>query len=196
MLEQLKQQQAERVAAARKERLRRISESERQAKLPLDQLNYTVDKSYGEVEIGDIVSRYSGHLPLKVVVSKGVYGMEEKYSLATSDKCVIHFIKRRELVQIQDPQKNTEFSVPLNTAIKFGVIYNPNNLMAEAMTGFSFKYVADILAQTKMPKMGIGRLKDPNIIGVESAEVLVMKEVRRKERESEYICKVACSASN
>ena len=80
-------------------------------------------------------------------------------------------------MQVHDPVKNIEFSIPMNTAIKFAIVYNPNNLMAEAMRGFTFKYVSDILAQTKLPKMGIGHLKDPNIIGVESAEVLVVKEV-------------------
>ena len=140
-------------------------------------LGYTVDRTYGEVDIEDIVNRYHDQLPLKVVVSRGVYGMEEKYSLATSDQCVLHFLKRRELVQIQDPVKNSIFSVPVNTAIKFGVIYDPHNNMNEALMGYNFKYVSDVLSQAKLPKMGLGRLKDPNIIGVESAELLVIKEV-------------------
>ena len=180
-MERLKQQQLERVEQSRKERLRRISESEKQAlHTPEHELNYTVDRAYGEVDVGTIVSKYSDQLPLKVVVSKGIYGTEEKYSLAASDICVIHFVRRRELVQLQDPTKNTEFLVPINTAIKFSVVYNPNNLMAEAIEGLTFKYVSDVLAQSKLPKMGLARLKDPNIIGVRSSELLVIKEVREK----------------
>lgn len=176
----MKQQQSERVATARKDRLRKTSESEKQKNQAAEfDPGYKVDKSYGELNIEDIVNQYSEQLPLKVVVSKGVYGMEEKYSLATSDRCVIHFVKRRELVQVHDPMKNSKFSVPVNTAIKFGVIYNPNNLLSEAINGFTFKYVSDVLAQTKLPKMGLGRLKDPDIIGVESSEILVIKEVRK-----------------
>lgn len=175
LLQQLKQQQSERVATARKERLRKASEAE--VPIPEAELGYTVDRSYGELDIDDIVNQYHDQLPLKVVVSKGVYGMEEKYSLATSDQCVLHFLKRRELVQIQDPVQNTIFSVPVNTAIKFGVIYDPQNNMTEALQGYNFKYVSDVLSQAKLPKMGLGRLKDPNIIGVESSELLVIKEV-------------------
>ena len=139
---------------------------------------YTVDKSYGEMDVKDILSKYSNHLPLKVLVSKGVYGMEERYSLATSDKCVIHFIKKRELVQIKDPKTNTEFSVPVNSAIKFGVVYNPHNDESEAMKGLEFQYVSDILAEPKLPKMGMAALKDPDVVGMKSMEVLVIHEVR------------------
>lgn len=130
------------------------------------------------MEVNDILTKYSNHLPLKVLVSKGIYGMEERYSLATSDKCVIHFIKKRELVQVQDPKTNTEFSVPLNTAIKFGVVYNPHSDESEAMTGLQFQYVSDILAEPKLPKMGMASLKDPDVEGMKSMEVVVIKEVR------------------
>lgn len=178
---QLRQKQKEKVAEARRERLRRSSESSpsdnRKSQPAEDKPDFMVDRSYGELETHEIVNQYSNHLPLKVVVSKGVYGMEERYSLASSDMCIIHHIKRRELIQIQDPMRNKEFSVPLNTAIKFGVLYNPNNMDREAMKGFEFKYVSDILAETRMPKMGLAHLKDPDILGMKSAEVLVVKDV-------------------
>jgi hypothetical protein len=141
---------------------------------------YSVDKAYGELEIQDILNKYSSHLPLKVLVTKGVYGMEERYSLATSDKCVIHYIRKRELVQIHDPKTNVEFSVPVNSAIKFGVVYNPHNVETQAMKGLEFQYVSDILAETKLPKMGVATLKDPDVIGMKSTEVLVIKEVCKK----------------
>ena len=134
-------------------------------------------RSYGEVEVEDIVNQYSDHLPLQVVVSRGIYGMEERYSLANSDRCVIHFIKRRELVLIHDPKTNKEFSVPVNSAIKFGVVYNPRNQETEAMRGIDFTYVSDILAETKLPKIGMAHLKDPDIIGMKSIELLVIQEV-------------------
>lgn len=134
-------------------------------------------RSYGEIDVNDLVNQYSSHLPLKLVVSKGVYGMEESYSLATADCCIVHYIKKRELVQIQDPRTNQEFSVPLNSAIKFGVVYNPNNDENQALRGFTFPLVSDILAESQLPKMGIAHLTDPDI-GMKSVEVLVIKEVK------------------
>ena len=90
MIQQLRQQQKESVAAAKKERLRKSSDSLSTGQLREQsveyQPDYTLDKSYGELEVEDIVNRYSEHLPLDVVVSRGIYGMEEKYSLATSDR--------------------------------------------------------------------------------------------------------------
>jgi len=113
-----------------------------------------------------------------MVVSKGVYGMDERYSLSTSDRCIVHFVKKRELVRIQDPQTNKEFSVPINSAIKFSVIYNPNNNDTEARLGFHFTLVSDILERSPLPKIGLASLTDPNIEGFKSSEILVMKEVR------------------
>ena len=171
-------QQKEVVALARQDRLRRAQDPTHQLSQSTEyEPDYKVDRAYGEVETMDIVNQYSGHLPLEVVVSKGVYGMEEKYSLATSDRCVIHFIKKRELVQIQDPTNNSEFSVPLNSAIKFAIIYNPDNNDTQAMLGYDFQHVSDLLSQTKLPKMGLAHLKDPDI-GMKSIEILVIKKVR------------------
>lgn len=137
-----------------------------------------VDRSYGEVEVMDLINQYSDHLPLELAVSKGVYGMDECHSLSTSDKCIVHFMKKRELVRIQDPETNKEFSVPVNSAIKFGIIYNPNNNANEGRGGYSFTLVSDILERTPLPKMGLASLKDPDIEGMKSTEILFIKEVR------------------
>lgn len=171
------------MTAAKKERLRKSSEPIAPTHLQdlqsqQEEKDYVVDRSYGEIDTEEIVNQYSTHLPLEVVVAKGAYGMDENHSLATSDRCVIHFIKKRELIQIQDPKTNGEFSVPLNTAIKFAVVYNPNNKESEAMNGFNFQLVSDILAETKMPKIGLMYLQDPDVMDVQSIEVVVLKEVK------------------
>lgn len=177
-IEQIKREQKQKVAAARQERLRRSSEPcqslDRSANLQAD---YTIDRSFGELDANDLVSQYSDQLPLDLVVSKGVYGMEEKYSLSTFDRCIIHFIKRRESVQIQDPKDNEEFLVPINSAIKFSIVYNPHNDEHKAMLGYNFSTVADIMSESPMPKMGLAHLKDPDILGMKSMEILVVKEV-------------------
>ena len=143
------------------------------------EVDYMIDRSYGEVEVMDLINQYNDHLPLELVVSKGVYGMDERYSLSTSDKCIVHFVKRRDLVRIQDPESNKEFSVPVNSAIKFAIIYNPNNDTSEARNGFTFTRVSDILERSPLPKMGLASLFDPNIEGLKSTELLILKEVRR-----------------
>lgn len=158
------------MSAARKNRLHYYSE-------PTPIVKYVIDHSYGELEITDIVSQFTSHLPLEVVVSKGIYGMEERYSLSTSDKCIIHFLKKRDLVRIHDPQTNKEFSVPLSSAIRFSLIYNPNGDEARASIGYKFPLVSDVLAMTPLPKMGVAHLTDPDIEGLKSTELLVIKEV-------------------
>ncbi len=179
-IRKIRKQQKEMVALARQQRSKDPSYSGQQHQRTQSteyEPDYTVDKSYGEIETVDIVSKYSEHLPLEVVVTKGIYGMEEKYSLATSDRCVIHFLKKRELVQIQDPTNNNEFSVPLNSAIKFAVVYNPDYNDRKAMVGYTFQYVSDMLSQNKLPKFGLAHLKDPDI-NMKSIEILVVDKVR------------------
>lgn len=179
MLTKIRQRQKKTIETARMDRLRRSSVSDAQQRAQSEEYvpDYTLDQSYGELEVEDILDQYSNHLPLEVVVSKGIYGMEERYSLSTADRCVIHFIKRRELVQIHDPKTNKEFSVPVNSAIKFAVVFNPHSDESQALGGLEFPCVSDILAETVMPKIGIAHLKDPDVIGMKSIEVLVIKEV-------------------
>ena len=169
------------MAAARESRLRRSSEPN-PCRISLSGSesgrDFMIDRSYGEVEVMDLINQYADHLPLELVVSKGVYGMDDRYSLSTSDRCIVHFVKRRDLVRIQDPQSNKEFSVPINSAIKFAIIYNPNSNDSEARSGFTFTLVSDILERSPLPKMGLAHLSDPNIEGMKSTEVLVIKEVR------------------
>ena len=169
-IEQRRQKHKEIVAAARENRSCRTYE-------PNPSPNYLIDHSYGELEINDIVNKYIDHLPLEVVVSRGIYGMEERYSLSMSDKCIIHYVKKRDLVRIQDPQTNNEFSIPLRSAIKFALVYNPNNDEEQARGGLNFPFVSDILAMNDLPKMGLAQLMDPNIEGLKSAELIVIKEV-------------------
>ncbi len=181
-MKQRRRQQSEQVEMARQDRLRQGQNYSPSNRLRSSQSaeyepEYTIDKSYGELEIGDLVNRYSNNLPLEVVVSKGVYGMEDRYSLATSDRCIIHYIKRRELILIQDPQTNKEFSVPINSALKFGLVYNPRDNEREALNGFVYPLVSDILSETVIPKIGLAHLKDPDVVGLMSVEVIAIKEV-------------------
>ena len=94
-----------------------------------------------------------------------------------SDKCIIHYVKKRDLVRLQDPQTNNEFSITLSSAIKFALVYNPNNDEEQARGGLNFPFVSDILAMNDLPKMGLAQLTDPNIEGLKSAELIVIKEV-------------------
>lgn len=179
-LERAKERHKEKMAAARENRLRRASEPNpaRSSTSESESVpSFMIDRSYGELEVTDLINQYVDHLPLELVVSKGVYGMDERYSLSTSDKCIVHFVKKRDLVRIQDPQSNKEFSVPINSAIKFALVYNPNDNSNEARSGFTFRLVSDILEMFPLPKMGLAHLSDPNIEGMKSTELLVIKEV-------------------
>ena len=105
-----------------------------------------IDDEKGEFSVEEFAHMFSDHLPMQVYVSKGVYGMEDKYSLSTEDVCNIHFARQRESVRVEEDERQLKLSVPINSAIKFAIVYNPQNNSNEAMKGYLFPNVSDLLS--------------------------------------------------
>ena len=149
-----------------------------------------IDDEKGEFTVQEFAEQFCEKLPMQVYVSKGIYGMEDKYSLSTDDICNIHFSRQRELVQIDEREHQLKLSVPLNSSIKFGVVYNPQNNENEAMKGYLFPSVSDLLSlgYGSLPKIVCAcQLHDPERSGSEPArEVLAIKEVILPDNPDEF----------
>ena len=149
-----------------------------------------IDDEKGEFTVKEFASQFTEKLPMQVYVSKGIYGMEDKYSLSTDDICNIHFIRRRELVQIEDKDRQLELSVPLNSAIKFGIVYNPQSNENEAMKGYLFPNISDLLSlgYCSLPKIVCAcQFHDPERpLSEPSREIMVIKEVILPDNPDEF----------
>ena len=149
-----------------------------------------IDDEKGELAVQEFANQYSEKLPLQVYVSKGTYGMEDKYSLSTDDICNIHFIRHRELVEIEDKERQLNLSIPLNSAIKFGIVYNPQDNENEAMKGYLFPNVSDLLSlgYSSLPKIVCAcQFHDPERPGSEPArEVMAIKEIVLPDNPDEF----------
>ncbi len=57
----------------------------------------------------------------------------------------LHFLKKVKVVSITDAG-GVHFSVPLNSSVKFGVLYNPDNDLKKSLTGYLFENVTAIVS--------------------------------------------------
>ena len=149
-----------------------------------------IDDQKGELSVQEFASRYLESLPMQVYVSKGVYGIEDKYCLSTNDICNIHFVKHRDLIEVEDTEHHLTLSVPLNSAIKFGIVYNPQDNENEAMKGYLFPNVADLLTlgYSSLPKIVYAcQFHDPERPGSEPThEIMAIREIILPDNPDEF----------
>ena len=91
-------------------------------------------------------------LPVQVEVTEGYFGETADTIFSSGDILNVHCIKQMRVIKAKTDLDNS-FKIPLNSEIKFGILYNPNSNEAEAMMGFTFETVADIIAEKKVPKV-------------------------------------------
>ena len=96
------------------------------------------------------VGKYFDNLPLSVRVCRGYCGPSEDTSISEGDRFNIHFVKHTTVVAIEC-ENRSKFNVPLNSAIPFGILYDPNNNQNQALKGCRFDKVSDILQCSTMP---------------------------------------------
>ena len=127
-------------------------------------------------------SRHRDQLPLVVRVTKGYCGLDEESSISEGDTFNIHFVKHTTVMVVEYENRSGRFSVPMNSAVPFGVIYNPNNNQREALQGFQFPKVSDLLSMKTLPKIVCVK-KAYNGSSAESTvavnEILVINKVRK-----------------
>ena len=88
------------------------------------------------------MQNYSGSLPYQIKILQGFYGA--KAELHTGETYDIYFKKLAQVVLMEDVLGN-KYSVPLNSALQFGLVYDDRNP--------KFEKVSDILACTNLPKV-------------------------------------------
>ena len=106
--------------------------------------------------------------------------------MTTGDAFNLHFTKSVKVVVVETlPQQgSTEYSIPLNSSIRFSPLYNPHENLEEAKKGYRFQSVAEILAQKVLPKLlrvtrGYTGSNSENSLS-ESEIVLVLKSMKNK----------------
>ena len=111
------------------------------------------DGSYAEDNMffADFISRFSGALPLAVSIQSAESVSSQR--LVATRQCSnfnVHFLKHSKVVIIQDQFGGECFSVPLNSSIKFGLVYNQQS---ESNTDHAayFETANDIINLKQLP---------------------------------------------
>jgi len=129
-------------------------------------------------EQNEVVSK---SFPLHVRTLEGFRGQTAQLSISLADEYNIHFIKHQKMVTIKDASRQ-QYSVPLNSAIRFGLIYNPEKQPAISSTPFIFESVSDIIAMKTLPKVVCAMIKyvgDTDRASVSANEVLCITRIHK-----------------
>jgi hypothetical protein len=135
-----------------------------------------------EMSLAKFTERYKKLLPLQVVVTKGYYGADERTSISEGDMFNIHFFKQTKVVKMVDTNNYT-YTVPLNSSLEFGMVYQLPDGFKQSDCKYHFKTVSDILQLKTLPKVvrAMKSFKGSNPeSSVEQHDLLMIQEVKVK----------------
>ena len=135
-----------------------------------------------KLSLSKFVSLYHKEIPIQVRACKGFYGPSEISSIYEGDRFNVHFVKYTKIVTVEY-DNGSRYHVPLNSAVQFGILYNPNNNLSDAMKGYRFETVADLLRMLIPPALVIARKAFQGSSAESSIcanEVLLVKKVVSK----------------
>ena len=99
------------------------------------------------------VKRYSDSLPVRINVEKGFCGADDEKGISSGDQYKVHFLKRTKMVTIVDVNGHA-YKIPLNSAVEFAPLYDPEGDFKKAIKGYTFDRASDIMAlKSELPKV-------------------------------------------
>ena len=135
------------------------------------------------------LEKYKNHFPLRLKFMEGYCSEDSECNLSTSEIYDIHFVKKTRVVSLKD---NNGFmhKISLASAITFGLLYDPNNNIEEALAGYTFKHCSDILAADITPPVVCATdvITSPEEHNIAQNEILLVKDVLKpKFRGKKYL---------
>jgi hypothetical protein len=109
-----------------------------------------------KLSLSKFVSLYLKEFPIQVRVCKGFCGPSEDTSISEGDRFNVHFVQHTKIITVEY-DNGSRYHVPHNSAIPFGILYNPDNNLSDAMKGYRFETVADLLRSLVMPVLVFAR---------------------------------------
>ena len=135
--------------------------------------------------INELIDEYGPLLPLRFCVSDSLYGVCEESSLMEGQLLSVLFEKETK-VALAKANQGAEYIVPLNSALLFSVLHNPQNKIETGKKGYKFPKVSDIMDATDMPQ-AVAVMKafqcesNGNILLIMEGHVLIVKGIQEGE---------------
>lgn len=138
-------------------------------------------EEYTSMTLKEVIDKYQHDFPLEVEVTAGYFGESEQDTFSEGDRLNFHFVKQVS-VAIVETCFGSSVKIPLNSALQFSLLYNPNNNLKEASLGYMFKSVKELLAKKdQMPKVVCVTKQHSSsnaTHSVEKGEILILDEVK------------------
>ncbi|XP_064390464.1 uncharacterized protein LOC135338305 [Halichondria panicea] len=150
----------------------------KQKRIPIS--DFIIDSE--ELNPSSFVNKHQDKFPLKIRVCKGFYGHSDRTSVSEGDTFNIHFVKHTKVVHMLDGG-GAIYKIPLNSALEFGIMYDPNQKRDQALNGFVFEKVSELLAAKSMPcavRTGAAWRGSGASSTIESGEVLLIKGIKKR----------------
>ncbi len=146
--------------------------------------NYENAPMEGELmNLMDLVRKHAKSFPLRVTVEQGFCSNIEEGAISSDETYNIHFLKYTKVVYLSSSDSpNHMYAVPFNSAVQFGLVYNPLNDLKQALQGKTFESVGDILSTKPLPKIVRATASYQGAhasSSVEENELLVVKSAKR-----------------
>lgn len=109
-----------------------------------------------KLTLPEFVSNYHKSLPLPIRVCRGYCGPSEDTSISEGDHFNVHFIKHTTVVLVE-MENGHQYNVPLNSAVPFGILFDPHKNLSQASKGYTYTKVSDILQLKELPNIVLAR---------------------------------------
>lgn len=131
--------------------------------------------------LDEALKKYNHHFPLRIKVLEGYCSEDSEHNLSTNDIYDIHFVKQTRVITLKD-SNGFMHQIPLASAMMFGLVYNPNNNLDEALAGHHFEKCSDIMAVEIMPQVVCATSQFESIEeshSIAKNEILVVKSIQK-----------------
>ena len=108
-----------------------------------------VSQPEGPVQISQFITQHSAMLPCQVKLLRESPPLLPPFPI--DGLLNLHFIKHVKVVLMTDSASGEVISVPLNSAAKLSVLYDPDSNIEVAMNGYYYNNVRDLIARKPIP---------------------------------------------
>ena len=98
----------------------------------------------------EFVMQYGKQFPTRFVVCKGFYGPNNDLKISDGDRFNAHSLSKSTVVNIEYDNGRRE-NVPVDCNIPFAILYNPQNNQNEAIMGYKYEKVSDLVQLPVLP---------------------------------------------
>ena len=131
-------------------------------------------------QLSHFISKHSNLLPFRVEVCNGFCSSATDLSISQNEKFNLHFVKHTRVIVMRDSENREEYSVPLNSSVPFGIVYEPILDDKRALEGFYFESVGELIAVKHLPTVvcATKAYRGSSLeSSVEASEILLIKRV-------------------